>query len=168
MTQRIAITGNAGSGKSYLARRLAAIYQVSALDLDDLFWQRPGDYTVKRRHDELAAMVQTEREKEAWIVEGVYGELIEPFLASAEQLVWLDLPWSVCLQRITARQTARGLPTNCESFNALVNYAAAYWHRTDGRSHAGHRRLFDAFVGEKHRLTSADALNAFLDAQVHT
>lgn len=166
--RRIAIIGNAGSGKSFLARRLAACHGIPTLDLDHLFWLRPGDYTTKRPADELGALVDAERRKQAWIVEGVYGELVEPFLASAEQLIWLDLPWSVCHTRIRARQMARGVPTKHEAFQALVAYAAAYWEREDGRSHAGHHRLFDAFVGDKLCFTSEDTVNAYVDAKTRS
>jgi adenylate kinase family enzyme len=165
--KRIAIIGNSGSGKTYLAHHLAALHRIPALDLDTLFWLRPGDYTTRRPLNELAALVQAERRKETWIVEGVYGELVEPFLGSAQQMFWLDLPWRVCFERIESRQKARGFAADSESFNALVRYAAAYWQRADGRSHAGHGRLFDAFVGEKHRFTSTDDLNEFLVAQRH-
>lgn len=165
--QRIAILGNAGSGKTYLASRLASIHSIPTIDLDDLFWQRPGDYTTKRPQHALRALVDLERSKAAWIVEGVYGELLESFLVSAQQLFWLDAPWEVCLERITHRQAARGRTADDDSFRALVRYAAAYWERNDGRSHAGHRRLFDAFAGEKHCFTSAAALNAFLERHVH-
>lgn len=66
------------------------------------------------------------------------------------------------------RQKARGLATDSDSFKALVTYAAAYWQRDDGRSHAGHGRLFDTFTHEKHRFTSEGVLNAFLDALADT
>jgi hypothetical protein len=92
----------------------------------------------------------------------VYGELVEPFLPTAQQLVWLDVSWSISLARITARQDERGLATNSESFKALVAYAAAYWQRDDARSHVGHGRIFEGFVGEKRRLTTEDDVNAFL------
>ncbi|MFN7985246.1 MAG: hypothetical protein U0Q11_25680 [Vicinamibacterales bacterium] len=161
-TQRIAVIGNAGSGKTYLARHLSAIEGVPLLDLDMLFWLRPGDYTAKRPVDDVARLIETERRKVAWVVEGVYGELVEPFLASAQQLFWLDLPWVVCQERIAARQLARGLAADTESYAALVRYAAAYWQRDDGRSHTGHGRLFEAFAGEKHQFTAETSVSEFL------
>jgi adenylate kinase family enzyme len=162
--KRIVIIGNAGSGKTHLAGRLAAHHRIPVVALDDLFWMRPGDYTAKRPPEDVAALVQAERCKRSWVVEGVYGELVEPFLATAQRLFWLDLPWSTCLQRITARQRARGLAMD-QSFAALVTYAGAYWQRTDERSHAGHGRLFEGFAGVKQRLRSEREVNELLDGQ---
>jgi adenylate kinase family enzyme len=160
--KRIAVIGNAGSGKSYVAQRLGAIYGLPVVELDALFWLRPGDYTTKRPLDQLAVLVKSERSRDKWVVEGVFGELVEPFLPTAQQLLWLDFPWSVSLARITARQNERALPTDGESFKALVAYSAAYWQRDDARSHAGHGRMFEGFSGEKRRLTTEDDVNAFL------
>ncbi len=158
---RIAIIGNAGSGKSYLAQELGAIHGVPVVDLDEMFWLRPGDYTSKRPVDELMALVHVERSKPQWVIEGVYGELIEPFLAQAQQLFWLDLPWEVSLARITARQQHRGRDFDA-TFNALVAYASAYWQRDDARSHRGHSRIFDRFAGTKGRLRSEEAVSRVL------
>ena len=125
--RRIAILGNAGSGKSFLARKLGAIHGIPVLDLDDLFWLCPGDYTTKRPMDELSALVDAEWRKDAWIVEGVYGELIEPFLARSQQLVWLDLPWNCSRERITARESrrSRALTGKVSAFESLPGLALA-------------------------------------------
>ncbi len=158
---RIAIIGNAGSGKSYVARQLGAIHALPVVDLDDLFWLRPGDYTTKRPLDELMSLVDSQQRREAWIVEGVFGELIEPFLSKAEQLIWLDIPWEVSLGRLRARHHKQG-EADEGSFNALLAWAAAYWQREDGRSHAGHGRVYEGFRGQKRRFTSEDDVNIFL------
>lgn len=165
--KRIVIVGNAGSGKSYLAQRLGAIHGIPVLDLDDLFWLRPGDYTTKRPKDQLASLVQSEQRKDAWVVEGVYGELVEPFLRTAQQLLWLDLPWSSCLDRLKARHDRRGALVDGHSFEMLLSYAAAYWRRQDGRSHAGHGQLFEGFSGDRRRFASEDDVNAFLETTTH-
>lgn len=160
--RRIAILGNAGSGKSYLARALEARYQLPVLDLDDVFWLTPGDYTTKRPPTDVRAIVDAEAHKDSWVVEGVYGELIEPFLLRAERLVWLDLSWEVAKARIVARQQQQHGSLTSASFAALFEYAGAYWQRGDARSHAGHGRMFEAFGGVKHRLTSETAVNTFI------
>jgi adenylate kinase family enzyme len=159
---RVAIMGNAGAGKSHLARQLTYRYAVPIIDLDDLFWMPPGQYTTKRPADELTALVNTERSKPSWIVEGVYGELIEQFLADAQCLIWLDTPWEVSRTRIIERQRGRSPGLEDPSFEALLTYAAAYWERRDARSHPGHERIFEAFAREKFRFRTEDAVNRFL------
>jgi adenylate kinase family enzyme len=159
---RMAIMGNAGAGKSHLARALSVRYSVPVVSLDELFWMPPGQYTTKRPVEQLMALVSAERAKRAWAVEGVYGELIQPFLADAQCLFWLDTPWDVCRRRIITRQRQRIGQTEDASFQALLAYAAAYEVRRDARSHDGHRGMFEAFACEKWRLSSEDAVNRFL------
>lgn len=160
--KRIAIIGNAGTGKSYLAGRLGAIQSLPVVHLDDLFWLRAGDYTTKRAADQLEVLIESVRSKETWVVEGVYGELIERFLQSAQHLFWLDLPWDISMARIMARHHGSGPATDDASFRKLLAYAAAYWQRIDTRSHATHSRLFNEFTGEKSRLTSQESVDELL------
>jgi adenylate kinase family enzyme len=48
MSLRLAIIGNSGSGKSYLARRMAGSLGVRAIELDSIFWL-PGASTRSAR-----------------------------------------------------------------------------------------------------------------------
>ena len=45
--RRVVIVGNAGSGKSWLAERLAHALSVTAIDLDLIHWL-PGGYNAAR------------------------------------------------------------------------------------------------------------------------
>lgn len=162
--RRIAILGNAGSGKSYLAAKLAAKHALPVLNLDDLFWMPPGQYVTKRPADQLRTLVEPRRLELSWIVEGIYGELIESFLDCADVLVWIDVPWEVSRMRLENRRKEIQGPFDEEAFAKLLAYAEAYWQRQDGRSHAGHRRLFDGFSRRRKHLTSALAVDAFVSA----
>ena len=88
----------------------------------------------------------------------------EPFLERADLLVWLDLTWEVCHAALVERQRGRGEPTPASemSFAELVYYSRDYHVRTNSVSHQGHQRLFEQFAGEKHRLNSRQAVEAFL------
>lgn len=147
--KRIAILGNAGSGKSYLAAKLATKYRLPTLDLDDLFWMPPRQYITKRPTAALMEMMQAKRLEPLSIVEGVYGELMETFLGEAELLIWLDLPWGACRTRLENRRSECVRKFDERAFEKLLAYAGRYWQRDDGRSHAGHRRLLDGFSGAR-------------------
>jgi len=159
---RVAILGNAGSGKSFLAARLGSTRDLPVIALDDLFWKPPGQYQTKRPAHELMALIDARKLEPTWIVEGVYGELVQPFLNQADHLLWLDIPWEVSRARLEERQLSRAAASDDPAFPMLMAYAEAYWTRDDGRSHAGHRRIFEAFERKKVHLASEGAVNAFL------
>ena len=159
---RVAILGNAGSGKTYLAAQLGSRRSLPVVDLDDLFWKPPDQYTIKRPADELIALVEAKKLEPNWIVEGVYGELIQLLLEHTDLLIWVDTPWEVSRCRLEQRHSRGGGASDDPAFVKLMAYAAAYWNRDDGRSHAGHLRIFEAFAREKRHFTSERAVNAFL------
>jgi len=159
---RVAILGNAGSGKSFLAAGLGSSWGLPVIALDELFWKPPGQYQTKRPADELMALVDAKRLEPRWIVEGVFGELVQPFLNHADLLIWLDIPWEVSRERIEQRHSRGRRGEDVPAFLALLAYAGRYFERDDGRSQAGHRRLFEAFARHKVHLTSEDAVNEFL------
>ncbi len=104
---RIHITGGPGSGKTRLAQRLTKLRSIPKHDLDGLLLGvgddalMSGDASVADLDAEgaisrLAGMPE-------WVSEGVYFNWTEPFLESADVIVWLDPPWRVASYRIIAR-----------------------------------------------------------------
>jgi adenylate kinase family enzyme len=84
------IIGNAGSGKTCLARRLADGIDTPTVHLDELFWQ-PGGFDAKRDQEEVDRLIEESKRTASWVVEGVFGELAERYFAEAELLIWLDI-----------------------------------------------------------------------------
>jgi adenylate kinase family enzyme len=160
----ILILGNSGSGKTTLAHQLAQTGCSEVISLDRLFWE-PGGYQRKRPADQVLAEITEIKERDGWIVEGVFGELAELLMDRTTRLIWLDLPWEACRTGLLMRgsESARQLDPQAaeENFRKLLTWAEAYWSRDDLRSHAGHQRLFERFVGEKHRLLSREEADAF-------
>lgn len=161
------IVGNSGSGKTWLATRLAATAAVPVVHLDELFWQ-PGGFDQKRQPAETAALLESARHGGGWVVEGVFGELAAEFLVDAEALVWLDLEWDVCKARLLGRGSeskAHMARTQSEAgLTKLLVWAATYRSREDTRSLSGHLALFQAFDGPKIRLRGDNDANALLAA----
>lgn len=84
------VVGAAGSGKTTLARAVAASIGVEAVDVDDLFWE-PG--WVQSDPDKLRAQVDAITSGDRWVVAGNYTNHLKALLwHRADTLVWLDLP----------------------------------------------------------------------------
>lgn len=161
-TVRVLVVGNSGSGKSTHARELEARHGLVRLDLDTLVWE-PGQIAVRRAQEaifgDLLAFVQREPR---WVVEGCYGDLIEAALPHCTQLVFLDPGLATCLANNERRpwephKYARKADQDA-LLPALQAWVAEYYTRSDECSHAWHRRIFEAFDGDKLRLTTVDVL----------
>jgi adenylate kinase family enzyme len=166
---KIIILGNSGSGKTWLAQRLSNIFGAPVVHLDDFFWE-PGGFDNKRSREEVAHLIQQIRDKESWIVEGVFGDLAEHYLDVAEFLIWLDIDWKICKSRLEMRGSEskwhQEIEQSPEGLCKLFEWASLYYQRQDMRSRYGHKRLFDGFASTKVCLTSEREVNEFLqDAQ---
>jgi adenylate kinase family enzyme len=156
---RSIIMGNSGAGKSWLAGRLAALVRAPAIDLDALHWEDAG-YRRKRDEEMARQMTRAAASEPRWIIEGVYGWLVEVALPRATALGWLDLPWSDCRSALLARGPSRD--AHDTAFAELLDWAGAYWSRQTSTSFAGHGRIFEGFSGAKVRLHDRDGVLALL------
>ena len=87
---RIAILGNAGAGKSTLARRLAGDLDLPLHEFDR--WQWRNEFTQVPL-DEMLAQQDAVLPQDRWIIDGL-GPLptIEPRLKAATDVILIDLP----------------------------------------------------------------------------
>ena len=166
MHSRVAIIGNAGSGKSYLAAAIRAAWGLPIINLDTLFWM-PGGYVEQRPKDAVRAEIEKTKTDGCWTFEGVYGELIDLVLDRSEYLVWLDIDWDTCRQALWDRHlltTEKKRGEMESSFKELLDYASDYSTREGPRSHRGHQSLFTGFAQTKLHLRSRDEISDFVRA----
>lgn len=105
--QRVVVFGTTGSGKSWLAERLADRTGLRVVELDSLYWGRdwqPAPIELFRHR------VERELSEPGWIVVGNYGQVRDLTWRDADTLVWLDLPLPLVMWRLGQR-TARRLAT---------------------------------------------------------
>ena len=161
---RTLVLGNSGSGKSWLAERLALAAGSGSVDLDAIHWM-PGGYGETRERSVAAAMVRRAAAEPRWVIEGVYGWLATEAVPRATAMIWLDIPVVDCLANIE-RRGPRGAGGEA-SFPALRAWTADYSVRQTSSSLAGHGALFAAFAGGKARLSSRHDIAAFLASALH-
>ncbi len=88
--RRIAIVGNAGGGKSTLARQLAQLTSISVTQVDHMIWNpgwvRTPEAELRVLHDEVVSRTE-------WLIEG-FGSLDATIfrLKAADTIVFVDLP----------------------------------------------------------------------------
>ena len=87
---RIVIIGNAGGGKSTLARVISAARHVAHFEIDRLLWQPGWHPTPKPTYDAEHAKAIA---KDAWLIDGLgRQESIAPRLDRATTVVLIDMP----------------------------------------------------------------------------
>lgn len=104
--RRVVVFGTTGSGKSWLAERLADRTGLRVVELDALFWGRdwqPAPVELFRHR------VERETGQEGWIVVGNYGQVRDLVWRPADTLVWLDLPLPVVMWRLLRRTIKRAV-----------------------------------------------------------
>lgn len=150
---KVLIFGNSGSGKSTLARRLAQEHGVPHLDLDTIVWE-PGKIAAQRAPDAIAASLDSFlATHDRWVIEGCYGELVEAASRQCTELVFLNPGMETCLERNRRRPWEPHKYASKQEQDAMLEnlqaWVAGYYERQDDWSYQAHRRIFDAFRGQK-------------------
>ena len=155
---RVLVFGNSGSGKSTLARALSAEHGLAHLDLDTIVWE-PGRIAVLRPPEAIRASLDRFLESNPhWVVEGCYGELVEAAAPACTELIFLNPGLEACLANNLRRPHEPHKYASKAEQDAMLEglqaWVAAYYTRDDQWSYAAHRRIFDAFPGNKSERTA--------------
>jgi adenylate kinase family enzyme len=167
--KKVAVFGNAGGGKSTLARRLAELTRLPLYSIDRMQFRAGGN--VVPHEEYLKAHAELLRQEE-WIIDGYggIGPAWERF-AKADTLVYIDLPlvthgWHVTKRLIKGMFVApEGWPENSPLWSSTMASYSVLWpcHR---RLTPRYRQLVAAEADSKgvHHLRSSAEMKGFLDA----
>lgn len=102
--QRINVIGTSCSGKTTLARALAARLDLPYVELDALFW---GPDWTPVPDDTFRARVTAAASQPRWVIDGSYSVIRPITWGRADTVVWLDYAMPLLLSRWARRTAAR-------------------------------------------------------------
>ncbi|HEY5988728.1 MAG TPA: hypothetical protein VIV12_20455 [Streptosporangiaceae bacterium] len=151
--QRILILGRTGSGKTTLARELAAAIGVPHVELDALYFG-PSFSTAPLPvlRDRTSAAIAGDR----WVTDGNKSAVRDLVWPRADTVVWLDYPLVVCLWRLGKRALWRTSVLKAEAAekDAKAGLPRQFLSAAKGvitalRSHKGQRREYPRMFSQK-------------------
>lgn len=151
--QRILILGRTGSGKTTLARELAAAIGVPHVELDALYFG-PGFSTAPLPvlRDRTIAAIAGDR----WVTDGNKRAVRDLVWPRADTVIWLDYPLAVSLWRLGKRAAWRTSVLKAEAAQKDGKaglprqfLSAAKGVLTALRSHRGQRREYPGMFAEQ-------------------
>lgn len=155
-SMRIILLGNAGAGKTTIARHLIGSSDVPRLSLDEIAWNEGTDR--KPLEASLGELQRFIKENDEWIIEGCYGDLVEAALPHCTELRFLNPGVETCVVHCHRR------PWEPEKFSSdaeqrrmldqLIQWVREYQTRDDEYGLKRHRQIFDRFRGPKQEYTS--------------
>ena len=153
---RLILLGNAGAGKSTMARRLIGSADIPLLSLDEIAW----DQGPRRKPlaESLTLLYEFLGAKDQWVIEGCYSDLIEAALPHCTELRFLNPGIEKCLAHCNRRPWEPSKFSSAEQQNAmldnLIQWVKEYETRNDEYGLKRHRQIFDNFPGTKREYTS--------------
>lgn len=148
---KIIILGNAGAGKSTLARQLMAQRPAARLSLDQVAFQ--GGIERRPLQDSIDDVMRWTSEQESWMIEGCYADIVEPLLAHCDELIFLNPGVDACMAHCRSRpwepdkfSSSKDQDENLDNLNQWV---CSYEERSDEYGLSRHRELYLSFVGKK-------------------
>ena len=167
--KRVAVFGNAGGGKSTLARRLAELTQLPLYSIDMIQYRAGGGEIPHSEYQQAHADLIR---RDEWIIDG-FGSVDSAWerFAAADTLIHVDLPIVTHYMWVT-RRLIKGLFANPEGWpqSSPMWASTISSYRVIPRCHRHltprYRQLVaDAAASKRvHHLTSPAQIQSFLDA----
>jgi adenylate kinase family enzyme len=170
--KRVAVFGNAGGGKSTLAKRLSEMTKLPLHPLD-LIQFRPGGGAAP--HEQYLQAHAELMRREEWIIDG-FGCVASAWerFAKADTLVYVDLPLATHHWWVTKRLlqglfvNPEGWPANSPIWASTLNSYQVLWRCDRGLTPRYRQFVADAAASKRvHHLRSARDIRAFLEAVKH-
>lgn len=104
--ERLVIIGSSCSGKTTIAKQVAAVLQVPHIELDALHWL--ADWQ-ERPDSEFRELTQAAVAADRWVVDGNYNMVRDIVWPQATAVIWLNYSFPVVFWRALARTVMRSI-----------------------------------------------------------
>jgi len=167
--KRVAVFGNAGGGKSTLARRLAELTGLPLHPLDKIQYRAGGDEVAHEEYLKVHADLLNQNE---WIIDG-FGSVASAWerFSKADTLVYIDLPLVTHHWWVTKRLvlglfvTPEGWPKNSPIWSSTMASYRVLWLCHREMTPRYRQLVIDASASKRvHHVKSPAEMKAFLDA----
>ena len=145
--KRIVIVGTTASGKTTLAKQLAACLNYPRIELDALNWD--PNWTESA---DFLERVEAATQPETWVLDGNYSRARHIIWERADTAIWLDYPMWLNYWRLTKR-TLRRVTTREELWNGNRESWRNHFSKDSlflflKRSHGSRRQKYGAIIAE--------------------
>lgn len=167
--RKVAVFGNAGGGKSTLARQLAELTQLPLYPLDTIQY-KPGGAEVP--HAEYLNAHKELLGRDAWIIDG-FGSVASAWerFSAADTLIYIDLPLPTHFTWVTKRLfkglfvDPEGWPENSPMWRSTLSSYRVLWLCHRHLTPRYRQLVADAATSKRvHHLRSPVGMRAFLEA----
>lgn len=134
-SRRILIIGDAGAGKTTIAKQLGHRLNTPVYSTDDILWQ--NKFTQLRNRDEAIQLMKDIYLKDRWIVEGTTRDLVRPGIDRADTILFLSF-------RNTLQQYKNLVRRSSQRKNETTwSLAKLLWHITKKRFFSQEQTLLE-------------------------
>jgi adenylate kinase family enzyme len=106
---RISVVGTSGCGKSTMAARIAAAFNIPVIELDAINWQAGWRDLNSHDPEEFKRRVAKAVSADAWVIAGNYSAVRPIYVPRVTHIVWLDYPKRVVMRRVIWRSLVRAI-----------------------------------------------------------
>lgn len=155
------VIGNAGSGKTTLAKLLAEGSGLRCVELDSVAFR---DGTSERKALESSLSLLAPKLATATVTEGCFADIMRALVTPDDHLLWLDLPVETCVAQAQARGWEShkwSSPQQQDYFlPQLLEFIRRYPHDSSPTGRSAHEALFLEFPGSKEKHVEPVTLEA--------
>lgn len=156
-TQKIHIIGGPGSGKTYIASKLAIMDDITAYDLDQVFWDQSQATYVRASQEVRSAKLNEILAQSSWVIEGVYYKWLAPSFEDADVIIVLTTPLWKRQWRISKRFITRKFFQGQYHKETLKSFIELWkWNRDFDRDNLARIKTFIAH--HQHKVRYCDSL----------